>query len=280
MARGVVHADLVVPETERRRVVEVVDRRRLLHPDPEHQSLSDGMLVEGQVVAVQVDRRTGRSPGAAHAREVIHVGVGQEDGLDLEPMRPDEVEQLLYLVARVDQDPFAGPLTAEHEAVLVEGWRGAGVEDHVEVYGSSSKPYHNHPDVVLALVDDLLFRSRIATAAAQLGVALEFVRTPAGLIERARAVRPGLIVIDLNVRTGDPVPVVAALKADPDLGGIRTVGFVSHVQADLIARARAAGLDEVLARSAFAARLGEILAPSSRAHPARTETGEAAESTE
>jgi hypothetical protein len=37
------------------------------------------------------------------------------------------------------------------------------------------------------------------------------------------------------------------------------LGFVSHVDSDVIAAARAAGIDEVLARSAFAARLAEIL---------------------
>jgi CheY-like chemotaxis protein len=49
------------------------------------------------------------------------------------------------------------------------------------------------------------------------------------------------------------------MKADPALASIPTVGFVSHVQADLIDAARAAGVDDVLARSVFTARLAEIL---------------------
>jgi hypothetical protein len=40
---------------------------------------------------------------------------------------------------------------------------------------------------------------------------------------------------------------------------IRTVGYVSHVDTGTIDAARAAGIDQVLARSAFVAQLGDIL---------------------
>ena len=49
------------------------------------------------------------------------------------------------------------------------------------------------------------------------------------------------------------------MKADPALKEIRTLGYASHVQTDTINAARKAGVDQVLARSAFADRLGEIL---------------------
>jgi hypothetical protein len=49
------------------------------------------------------------------------------------------------------------------------------------------------------------------------------------------------------------------MRAEPALASIPTLGFVSHVDADTIAQARAAGVGEVLPRSAFAARLSDIL---------------------
>jgi hypothetical protein len=52
---------------------------------------------------------------------------------------------------------------------------------------------------------------------------------------------------------------ITAMKADAALQAIRTLGYVSHVDSDTIERARAAGIDQVLARSAFSDRLGEIL---------------------
>jgi hypothetical protein len=49
------------------------------------------------------------------------------------------------------------------------------------------------------------------------------------------------------------------MKQDPELSAIRTLGFVSHVDAARIQAARSVGTDEVLARSAFATGLAEIL---------------------
>jgi hypothetical protein len=49
------------------------------------------------------------------------------------------------------------------------------------------------------------------------------------------------------------------MKSDPGLSTIPTLGFASHVQTDVIDAARKAGIDEVLARSAFTMQLGEIL---------------------
>ena len=49
------------------------------------------------------------------------------------------------------------------------------------------------------------------------------------------------------------------MHADPELAAIPTIGFVSHVQAELIDAAREAGVGEVMARSAFTARLADII---------------------
>jgi hypothetical protein len=40
---------------------------------------------------------------------------------------------------------------------------------------------------------------------------------------------------------------------------VKTLGYVSHVDSASMAAARDAGVDQVLARSAFASNLGEIL---------------------
>ena len=113
--------------------------------------------------------------------------------------------------------------------------------------------------MILAAVDDLMFASKISTAAKQLGVEVVFAKSPDDVLGQARAVRPQLVIFDLNSRRIDPLATIAALKATVGLADVRTIGFVSHVQTELIDAARLAGVDEVLARSAFSARLGEIL---------------------
>lgn len=113
--------------------------------------------------------------------------------------------------------------------------------------------------MVLVAVDDLLFSSKIRTVAKQAGVDVTFARTPTDILERARSDRPSLVIFDLDCAKTDPVATLAALKADPVLADIPTLGFVSHVRTDLIDAARKAGAEQVLARSAFAGNLADIL---------------------
>ncbi len=118
--------------------------------------------------------------------------------------------------------------------------------------------------MVLVAVDDLLFSSKIRTVAKQAGVDVAFARTPAEILAQARALKPGVVIFDLNSAKADPINTVASMKRDPGVASIRTVGFVSHVDSGTIAAAREAGIDEVMARSAFASQLAEILLSASR----------------
>ena len=113
--------------------------------------------------------------------------------------------------------------------------------------------------MVLCAVDDLILSIRISTAAKSLGADVFFERTGVNVLERIREKQPSLVIFDLNSARMAPLEALAALKADPALRDIRTLGFVSHVDAATIDAARAAGIDEILARSAFVNRLPDIL---------------------
>jgi PleD family two-component response regulator len=113
--------------------------------------------------------------------------------------------------------------------------------------------------MVLAMVDDLMFASKIKTAASQLGVAVIFARSSAAALAAMKDSAPALVILDLNNPRTDPLGTVAAMKRDPTTASIRTVGYASHVQVDVIDAARQAGVDEVMARSAFTSKLADIL---------------------
>ncbi len=113
--------------------------------------------------------------------------------------------------------------------------------------------------MVLAVLDDLMFTSKIRTAATQLGVPVAFARSLDAAVAEMRKAAPAVVILDLNSSRIDPLSIVSTMKSDPALSAIPTVGFVSHVQSDVIQAARQAGVDEVLARSAFTMRLAEIL---------------------
>ena len=113
--------------------------------------------------------------------------------------------------------------------------------------------------MILCVLDDLFFSIKIKTAAKSLNADVYFERAPEQVLESVRAKAPRLVIFDLDSAKMRPMAAIAAMKADPELRGIPTLGFVSHVHDDVITRARAVGIDQVLARSAFVDRLGSIL---------------------
>ena len=112
--------------------------------------------------------------------------------------------------------------------------------------------------MILAVVDDLLFLSKIRLTAQHIGVAVESAR-PDELPMLAIGDVPKALIIDLSHRSGKALEVLRALKSDFKTKDIAIIGFVSHVQTDLIAAAREAACDIVLARSAFASQLPSLL---------------------
>lgn len=100
--------------------------------------------------------------------------------------------------------------------------------------------------MIAAFVPDLMDRSRFG------GVEVRFVRTPAD------ARTADLVVVDLD-RCED-VEGFGALAG-------RGIAFGSHVDDDRMARGRAAGFDEVLARSVFFRRLPDLLSEGDRGAP-------------
>src|SRR3954463_1583155 len=63
VAGRVVNGNLVVPEVDRRQVVEHVGGRLWPYLEPEHLPLLHDLVVEEQVVAMQIDRRVERRLG-------------------------------------------------------------------------------------------------------------------------------------------------------------------------------------------------------------------------
>jgi CheY-like chemotaxis protein len=113
--------------------------------------------------------------------------------------------------------------------------------------------------MIVCAIEDLIFSIKISTAAKQLGVDVYFERMRDRVLPIIREQQPSLVIFDLNSARLDPMTVIAAIKADPQLRNVKTLGYVSHADSDAIAAARQAGIDQVLARSAFTAQLGTIL---------------------
>lgn len=112
---------------------------------------------------------------------------------------------------------------------------------------------------VISVVDDMFFASKIRAVAEAVGTEISFPRSTEALLQKAREVKPQLIIVDLHNQKIDPVDLARQLKADEELREIRLLGFFSHVQTELQKNAFTAGFDQVIPRSVFARDLEKIL---------------------
>jgi CheY-like chemotaxis protein len=95
----------------------------------------------------------------------------------------------------------------------------------------------------------------VAETAKHLGVELKVATNNDAFLALLESA-PKLIIIDLNARS-QPLQALEHLRAREN--GVRVVAFLSHVQTELAAQARAAGCDDVLARSSFTQNIASIL---------------------
>ena len=117
-------------------------------------------------------------------------------------------------------------------------------------------------NTIIAVVDDLFFASKIRGTGEQVGTQVQFVKSIAAAVEKARVDSPALVIVDLNSGCCDAVELARTFKGDDNLNPIPLLGFFSHVQVELQQTAVAAGFDRVMPRSAFTKNLAEILSGS------------------
>jgi DNA-binding NarL/FixJ family response regulator len=115
----------------------------------------------------------------------------------------------------------------------------------------------------LALVDDLLFGSRLQAMLAGAGHEIELIPQRAGLERRlAQLPREGatVLIIDLTDVDLGGVELVEALARDGRPPTVRTLGYYAHVDASTRERAERAGFDRVVPRSRMAREGAELVA--------------------
>lgn len=201
---------------------------------------------------MQIDRDAKSVFRRADAGHVIDMRMRQKNMANRQRLPFDERKEALDLVAGINQDALVGFLAGDDEAVFEEWPYRLRLNPH-SAYDSGRS------NMILAVVDDLMFMSKIRSAATELGLTLAFARSSEAALAEMRQRGPSLVIFDLNNSRTDPMGTVARMKSDRALASIPTVGYVSHVDADVVNCARAAGVDDVVARSTFSQRLREIL---------------------
>jgi DNA-binding NarL/FixJ family response regulator len=111
--------------------------------------------------------------------------------------------------------------------------------------------------MVLGLVRDLFFRTKIDAVAAVVGAEVGYASSLDAAAARCAALKPAIVFVDLSDGVFPAIETIAAIHAAaPDA---RLIGFASHVDLKPLKAARDAGFDQTLSRSEFTAQLPELL---------------------
>jgi glycine oxidase len=161
---------------------------------------------------------------------------------------------VLYATGHFRSGILLSALTGEIIADLVFGRQPA-----IELEPFSPARFGKSGKVAaLALVRDILFRSRIDAAARAIGVEVAYASGLDQALSRYSELKPFTVIADIS----DPTFPAEAIAAHVKSGGkVRLIGFASHVDLKSLGAARAAGFDLTLSRSEFTTRLAELLKP-------------------
>ena len=110
-------------------------------------------------------------------------------------------------------------------------------------------------------IEELFFQAKIQETAKKLGVKVSFIKNEKDAVAAltdSEENKPALIVFDLNNANAKPLTLIPKLKTKLKRSA-SIVGFLSHLQGDLKAKAVEAGCDVVMPRAAFSQNLPNLL---------------------
>jgi DNA-binding response OmpR family regulator len=116
------------------------------------------------------------------------------------------------------------------------------------------------PRPILVIADDLFVRSRIDATARATGQSVRYARSADDFRAAVRADQPATVLVGLAATRLPWAALVRELRADPATAGTYVLAFGPHKNLGLRAEALDAGVDRVLANSAFTRALPTLLA--------------------
>lgn len=111
---------------------------------------------------------------------------------------------------------------------------------------------------VTALIPDLLFGSKVVAMLEQAGHEVDLVDNGSAVWDEIAGT--DLLIADLTTDELDPVVLIESLQVGGEMVKTKTLGFYSHVEADVKKHAMEAGFDLVVPRSRMAREGAAVVA--------------------
>ena len=112
---------------------------------------------------------------------------------------------------------------------------------------------------ILVAVSDVFFYTKLRDALKPQGYQLEKARTQIEISEKAGALRPAAIILNINDETLDAFKALEALKGDDRSKTIPVLAFANHEEVDNWRRAQQLGVAKIVSRNEFSARTLQLV---------------------
>jgi PleD family two-component response regulator len=112
---------------------------------------------------------------------------------------------------------------------------------------------------ILVAVNDVFFYTKLRDALKPLGFTLEKARTHGEVADKAGALRPAAVVLNINDESLDAFKALEALKSDDRSKSIPVLAFANHEEVDNWKRAQHLGVTKIVSRNEFSSRTLQLV---------------------
>ncbi len=112
---------------------------------------------------------------------------------------------------------------------------------------------------ILVAVSDVFFYTKVRDALKPQGYQLEKARTQGEVSEKAGALHPAAVILNINDETLDAFKALEALKGDDRSKTIPVLAFANHEEVDNWRRAQQLGVTKIVSRNEFSSRTLQLV---------------------
>lgn len=114
-------------------------------------------------------------------------------------------------------------------------------------------------NTILVAVSDIFFYTKVRDALRPQGYTLERIRNQDEVAEKAAAVNPAALILNMNDLTVDAFKALETIQSNPALRALPILAFANHEEVDTWRRAKELGVTKVVSRNEFSARTKDLV---------------------
>ena len=118
---------------------------------------------------------------------------------------------------------------------------------------------HDREKTVLVAVTDIFFYTKVRDALLSTGYKLERARSQEDIAEKASAVHPSAVILNMNDDTLNAFQALETLKSDPNLKTIPILAFANHEEVETWNRTKSMGVTKIVSRNEFSSRTKDLV---------------------